>query len=104
MVGLEHEIRVVSSVINRTAPRKNERTDVSWLNLDNVLSRFIALENDIVAFLSEEGKQTPDVDDEQQLKYLALITDNLDPLNTPNRSVQGKDYLILDIRATPYLS
>lgn len=118
----EHVMSVVTSTVNLIRARglrhrkfqeylremEHEYTDipyhteVRWLSRGSVLSRFVGLKDDIIAFLEEEGQTIPELEDEQWLLDLAFLTDISSHLNTLNTVLQGKDHLITDMVSAVY--
>ncbi|KAM7302595.1 general transcription factor II-I repeat domain-containing protein 2-like [Ixodes scapularis] len=117
----DHVMKVVTSVVNfiRARGLKHRKfqgylkemesehmdipyhTEVRWLSRGNVLSRFVALKADIIAFLQEEGKHIPELEEEQWSWDLAFLTDISSHLNTLNIALQGKYHLISDMKLFP---
>lgn len=117
VMKFDHVMKVVTSVVNfiRARGLKHRKfqeylkemesehmdipyhTEVRWLSRGNVLSRFVALKADIIAFLQEEGKHIPELEEEQWSWDLAFLSDISSHLNTLNTALQGKDHLISDM-------
>jgi len=62
-----------------------------------VLKRFFILRNEINIFMSEKGKNVPELSNEGWVLNLAFLTDITTLSNELNTKLQGKDKLLSDM-------
>jgi len=72
-------------------------TEVRWLSRGSVLKRFVALKDEIQAFLAANGRDTKVMTDSAWLADLCFLTDITSHLNDLYAKLQGNDKLVSDL-------
>lgn len=73
--------------------------DVRWLSRGKCLQRFYKLREEIAAFMTQQKKTVPQLQDEKWVRKLAFLVDVSTHLNTLNVQLQGKDHTIVDFKS-----